>query len=604
MNISAPFIRRPIATFLLTMAVILLGIFAFFKLPIASLPQAEFPTLRVTASLTGASPETMASAVATPLENALAGVAGIKEMSSTSSMGSTSITLQFQLDRPINQAIQDVQAAINSTQRQLPTAMTTMPTWRKINPADAPILILTVHSDEMSLTELSKITENSLTRQMSQINGVSEVDIMGQRRPAISVSADPVKLSSYGLTMADIRNALQTTSVNQPTGTLYGRSITSSINTNDQLTSVDDFNKVMIHTSSGQVIRLSDIAKVSLGTESPYVYAEQNGKEGLNIAVYRQPDANVVDTVDNVLAALPNLKKSLPASVDISVMNDRTRTIRATLHEVEVTLIVTVVLVLIVMGFFLRQLSATLIVGAVLMASLIATFAGMWALGFSLNNLSLMALIVAVGFVVDDAIVMIENIHRHLELGETPMNATFKATQEISFTIVSISLSLIAAFTPLLFMGGIIGRLFKEFALTMTLSIVMSVLTSLTLAPMLAARYMKPLKHKNHSKKSITDKIIDGYGVLLKPILNHPLMTLLGFFATLALTVWCYIYIPKGFLPEQDTGFVQGSATAAETISYQDMVEKSQALAAIIAKDPAVESYAFSVGSTDRKSVV
>lgn len=612
MNISAPFIRRPIATTLLTLAMLLLGVLAFFNLPIASLPQAEFPTLRISASMTGASPETMASAVATPLENALTSVPGVKEMSSTNAMGSTNITLQFQLDRPINQAIQDVQAAINATQKQLPAAMTNMPTWRKINPADAPILILNVHSKQLSLTELSKITENILTRELSQIDGVSEAAIRGQRRPAITVSADPSKLASYGLSLADIRTAVQTASVNQPTGTLYGQSMTSSLSTNDRLSTPAEFGNVVIKGTGGTTLQVKDVAQVSIGTESPYVYAEQNGEQGLNIAVSRQPDANVVDTVDRVMTALPKLQATMPASVDISVLNDRTRTIRATLHEVEITLLVTIVLVLGVMGIFLRQLSATLIVGAVLIVSLVATFAVMWVLGFSLNNLSLMALIIAVGFIVDDAIVVIENIHRHLEHeahrknGEntgnplTAQQAALTGMQEIGFTVVSISLSLIAAFTPLLFMGGIIGRLFKEFALTMTAAIVISVITSLTLAPMLAARFMKAVPHSSDGKGQggIAGWFERQYSRLLTPVLRHYWLTFGVFLLTVALTVYMYVILPKGFIPEQDTGFVQGNATAAETISYSDMVTKTKALADIIAQDPAVESYAFSVGSS------
>lgn len=594
-NLSAPFIQRPIATSLLTLALILLGILAFFKLPIASLPQAEYPTLRVNASLTGASPETMASAVATPLENAFTGVPGIREMSSTSSMGSTSITLQFQLDRPISQAIQDVQAAINSTQRQLPAAMTNPPTWRKVNPADAPVLILNVRSPDMSLTALSQLTENTLSRQLSQIDGVAEVNIYGQRRPAITLAADPVKLAAYRLTLADVRSAIQQASVNQPTGTLYGRSITSNLDTNGQLTTPEEFGQVIVRNESGRILRVADVATVTVGTESPYVYAEQNGEQGLNVSVSRQPDANVVDTVDRVLAALPTLQQSLPASVTVSVLNDRTRTIRATLHEVEITLLITIALVLIVMGLFLRQLSATLIVGGVLIVSLIATFAGMWLLGFSLNNLSLMALIIAVGFIVDDAIVVVENIHRYLEQGYSAREAALRGTGEIGFTVISISLSLIAAFTPLIFMDGIIGRLFREFALTMTLAIELSIVTSLTLAPMLASRFMKtaPATHGG-----ISGWFERQYIRVLRPVLAHPWLTFSFFLATVGATVWLYLVIPKGFVPEQDTGFIQGSATAAETISYQDMVARSQALARIIGQDPAVAGYGFSVGST------
>ena len=595
MNLSALFIRRPVATLLLTVALVLLGLLAFSKLPVASLPEAEFPTLRISASLSGASPEIMATTVATPLENELSGIAGIKEMSSTSSTGSTRITLQFQLSKPIDEAIQEVQAALNSAQRRLPDDMTNAPTWRKVNPADAPILILNVYSPDLSLTALSDLTENVLARQMSQIDGIAEVNIYGQRKPALKIAADPLRLASYGLSFAELRQAISAASVNQPKGNLFGPTQTSSIDANDQLISANAYGDVVIRYQEGQALRVRDVATVNEDTESPYVYSEQNGRQGLNLSISRQPDANIVQTVDRLMAALPALQKRLPASVEIGVMNDRTRTIRATLHEVEITLLVTIALVIAVMGLFLRQWSATLIVGVVLIVSLIGTFAGMWLLGFSLNNLSLMALIIAVGFVVDDAIVVVENIHRHLEQGKSALAAALAGTREIGFTVMSISLSLIAAFIPLLLMDGIVGRLFREFALTVTLAIVMSLITALTLAPMLASRYMK---HAPQTHGGISAYLERQYAKVLRPVLAHPWPMFGVFVLTVMLTVWAYISIPKGFIPDQDTGFVRGSTSAVESISFDDMVKKHQALAKIISQDAAVESYATSVGST------
>ena len=384
---SVVFIKRPVATLLLTVAMVLLGILAFTKLPIASLPQAEFPTLRVSASLSGASPETMATTVATPLENELSAIAGIKEMSSTSSTGSTNITLQFQLNKSIDQAIQEVQAAINNAERRLPDNMTSPPIWRKVNPADAPILILNVYSADLSLTALSDVVDNQLARQLTQINGVAEVNIFGQRKPALQIAADPIRLAAHGLSFADVRQAITQASINQPKGTLYGRNQTSNIEANDQLTTPDQYANIVLRSQQGQTLRLSDVATVSLSTESPYVYAQQNGRQGLNVSISRQPDANVVETVDRIRAALPTLQQALPASVEISVLNDRTRTIRSTLHEVEITLMVTIALVVVVMGLFLRQWSATLIVGGVLVAIPRTRRAGLLVLGPILINI-------------------------------------------------------------------------------------------------------------------------------------------------------------------------------------------------------------------------
>ncbi|MDI1350981.1 efflux RND transporter permease subunit [Aquabacterium sp.] len=595
-GLSAWCIAHPVATVLLTLALVLLGLFAFPRLPVAPLPQADFPTLQISARLPGASPETMASAVATPLEVALSGVPGITEMSSTSSLGSVSITLQFTLKKNINEAAQEVQAAINATAGRLPLGMPSPPTWRKVNPADGPILILKMQSEVLGMTELSDLAETVLSRRLSQIDGVSEVSIAGQQKPAIRIQASPARLAAHGLSLADIRAAVQKASVNQPKGALFGEGRSSTLATNDQLFKPADYEALTVIDRNGVPVRVGDVAQVTAGAETDYVRAWQNGKQGLGIIVRRQPDANIVETADRVQAALPELTSRMPASVTVEVLNDRTRTIRASLHEVELTLVLTFVLVVVVMGAFLRQVSATVIVTAVLGVSMIATIAAMERLGFSLNNLTLVALIIAMGFVVDDAIVVVENIHRHLELGEPMKEAALKGAGEVGFTVVSISVSLVAAFIPLLFMGGVVGRLFSEFAVTVTAAIGVSVLTSLTLAPMLASRWMS--RAPAHHDGGWVQRLIDGYGRSLVWALNHSWLMLLVFFATMALAVVSYVLIPKGFFPLQDTAFVFGTTQAAQDASFEAMVEKHTALAKILDQDPAVLGYNQVVGAS------
>lgn len=597
-SISAPFIKRPVATALIMAALFLLGIFAFPQLPVAPLPQAEFPTIRVSANLPGASPETMASAVATPLETQFSSIPGIKNMSSTSALGNTGITLEFELTKKIDTAAQEVQAAINAASGRLPDDMPDLPTWRKVNPADSPILVLTVQSDVMSLTELSDVVETSLARQLSQIRGVAEVRISGQRKPAIRIQANPEKLAALGLTLEDVRQAVLETSVNRPKGTIYGNNRTSTIEANDQLFDAKEYQELIISYRNGSPVRLKDVSTVIEGPENQYVDAWQNGKPGLNLIITRQPDANIIDTIDRIEKALPKLEEILPASVKVIKLNDRSATIRASLHEVEVTLAVTVVLVIFVMGLFLRQISATAIVTSVLVVSIISTFAAMYLMGFSLNNLTLVALVIAVGFVVDDAIVVIENIHAKMEEGLPPLEAVLKGAAQIGFTVVSISFSLIAAFIPMLFMGGIVGRLFHEFAMTVTAAILISVVTSLTLAPMLASRFMKDVPHHNDKKHGFAERMIHTYGNMLSWVLRRQRLTMVVFAITLALTVFAYMKIPKGFFPLQDTGFIFGTTEGAQDISYNDMVAKHKALSDIIGKHPAVDSYATAVGVT------
>jgi HAE1 family hydrophobic/amphiphilic exporter-1 len=595
-SISAWCVNHPIATVLLTFALILLGCIAFPRLPVAPLPEAEFPTIQVTAQLPGASPQTMASSVATPLEVQFSAIPGMTQMTSSSALGSTNLTLQFVLNKSIDTAAQEVQAAINTASGRLPADLPTAPTWRKVNPADSPVLILSVSSNLMPGTELSDITESLLARQLSQINGVGQVAITGQQRPAIRVQAAPEKLASIGLTLADLRGTLQQTSLNLAKGALYGKNSISTLASNDQLFQAKDYENLIVSYRDGAPVHLRDVARVINGSENAYVRAWSGDQQGVNIVVFRQPGANIVETVDRVLGELPRLQEMLPASVDVSVLSDRTKTIRASLHEVEMTLLIAIALVIAVMALFLRQLSATLIVTAVLGVSLVASFALMYVLGFSLNNLTLVAIVVAVGFVVDDAIVVVENIHRHLEAGESMRDAAIKGAGEIGFTVVSISFSLIAAFIPLLFMGGVVGRLFKEFALTATSTILISVLVSLTLAPTLAALFMRAPKHDAHANPGFGEKLLAHYARGVRYALAHQRMMMGIFGLTLVLAVAGYVLIPKGFFPVQDTGMVLGTSEAAADISYPDMVEKHKQLAKIIAADPAVKAFSHSVG--------
>lgn len=595
-SVSAWCIDHPVATILLTFSLVLLGAIAFPRLSIAPLPQAEFPTIQVAAQLPGASPETMASSVATPLEVQFSAIPGVTQMTSSSALGSTNLTLQFTLDKSIDTAAQEVQAAINTAAGKLPKDMPNLPTWRKVNPADSPVLILSVNSSLMPGPELSDLVETLLSRQISQIDGVGQVVITGQQRPAIRVQVSADKLAAIGLTLADIRLAIQQTSLNLAKGALYGESSISTLSTNDQLFHPEEYNQLIVSYKDGAPVHLRDVAKVVNGSEDAYVQAWAGTQPGVNLVIFRQPGANIVETVDRIQAALPSLEAMLPASVQVKTLIDRTQTIRASLHEVEITLLIAIMLVVAVMALFLRQLSATLIVSAVLGVSLIASFALMYVMGFSLNNLTLVAIVVAVGFVVDDAIVVVENIHRHLEAGDGMREAAIKGAGEIGFTVVSISFSLVAAFIPLLFMGGVVGRLFKEFALTATATIMISVVVSLTLAPTLAALFMRAPVHHAHDKPGFGERLLALYEKGLRRALAHQKLMIGVFGLSLALAVAGYIFIPKGFFPIQDTGFVLGTTEAAADISYGDMVKKHLAMAEIVAADPAVETFSHSVG--------
>lgn len=595
-SVSAWCVDHPVATVLLTFALVLLGAIAFPRLPVAPLPEAEFPTIQVSAALPGASPDTMASSVATPLEVQFSAIPGMTQMTSSSALGSSLLTLQFTLNKSIDTAAQEVQAAINTAAGKLPKDMPTLPTWKKVNPADSPVLILSISSTQMPGTELSDYAETLLARQISQIDGVGQINITGQQRPAIRVQASADKLAAIGLTLADIRLAIQQTSLNLAKGALYGESSISTLSTNDQLFHPEEYGQLIVSYKDGAPVHLQDVARVVNGSEDAYVQAWSGDQPGVNLVISRQPGANIVETVDRIQAALPGLEAMLPASVQVKVLVDRTQTIRASLHEVEITLLIAVLLVVAVMALFLRQWSATLIVSAVLGVSLTASFALMYVLGFSLNNLTLVAIVVAVGFVVDDAIVVVENIHRHLEAGDGMRAAAIKGACEIGFTVVSISFSLVAAFIPLLFMGGVVGRLFKEFALTATSTIMISVVVSLTLAPTLAALFMRAPVHPAHAKPGFGERLLAVYERGLRKALAHQKLMLGIFGLTLSMAIAGYILIPKGFFPVQDTGFVLGTTEAAADISYPDMVKKHQALAEIVAADPAVQAFSHSVG--------
>lgn len=603
-SLSAWCIDHPIATLLLMFALVLLGLIAFPKLPVAPLPQAEFPTIQVMAQLPGASPETMASSVATPLEVQFSAIPGISQMTSTSALGSTSLTLMFNLSKNIDAAAQEVQAAINTAAGRLPQDLPNLPTWRKVNPADSPVLILGISSTQLTGPALSDQVETLLARQISQIEGVGQVNITGQQRPAIRVQAQADKLAAVGITLADVRAVIQAGSLNLAKGALYGDSRISTFSANDQLFAPEDYAALIVAYRDGAPVHMSDVATVVAGAENDYVQAWSEAQPGVNLVIARQPGANIVETVDRIQAALPELKALLPASVKINVLQDRTQTIRASLHEVELTLLIAIGLVIAVMALFLRQLSATLIVCAVLGVSLVASFAWMYLLGFSLNNLTLVAIVIAVGFVVDDAIVVVENIHRYLEQGLSRRDAAIRGSGEISFTVVSISFSLIAAFIPLLFMGGVVGRLFKEFALTATSTILVSVLVSLTLAPTLAALFMNAPKHREHPSGGLGARLLAGYDRWLGKALDHQRLMLGVFGVSLALAIAGYVYIPKGFFPVQDTGFVGGISEAAADTSYPAMVSKHLALAKIIASDPAVRTYSHSVGVSGSNQTV
>lgn len=593
-GIPAWCMAHPVGTTLLAIALMLLGAFAFPQLAVAPLPAADFPTLQVNAGLPGASAETMASSVATPLEVQFSSVPGVRQMTSSSAFGTTQITLQFELEKSIDSAVQEVQAAINTASSRLPAAMPSLPTWRKVNPGDSPILMVSMTSDTLPLTEVSDYAETLIARQISQIDGVGQANIIGQKRPAIRIQAASEKLTAAGLTLADVRAVVQRASINQPKGALFGSNRMSTIAANDQLVTPNEYADLVVAYRDGAPVFLRDVASTSFGAENDYVHAWAEGKPGVIITVQREPGANVVATGDRVKAALPRLRDALPASVDLEILNDRTRTIRSSLHEVEVTLVIAIILVIGVMALFLRQLAATAIVTAVLIVTLIAVCGAMFLAGFTLNNLTLVAIIISVGFIVDDAIVVIENIHRHIEDGMSRRQAALQGVSEIASTVLTIGVSLIAAFIPLLFMPGFIGKLFREFALTAAAAIVISVAVSLTLGPTLAALFMKSGGHTAQARLSL----LRYYDRGLTWALAHQRATLTVFGATVLVAVLGFVLIPKGFFPLQDIGFLSGTTQARPDISFDEMTQKHLEMQRIVAADSAVAGYAHAVGPT------
>ena len=602
MNLSEPFIRRPIATTLLMAAFAFVGIVSFPFLPVAPLPQVDFPTIQVTTLWSGASAETMATSVAAPLEQQFGQIAGITQMTSQSTLGASTIVIQFELDRDIDSAAQDVQAAITSASKTLPQALTRPPSYRKVNPADVSILLFSVHSDTVPLIQVDEYANIYLAQQISQVSGVSQVLVFGDRAPSIRIQVDPAKLAATGITLEDIRGTLTNATTNAAKGVINSDKISFSIAANDQITDAAKFNDVIIAYRNGAPIRVRDVGQAVAAAVDRTVAGYQNNKDGVILAIFKQPGANVIGTIDRIKAEIPQLTARIPPAVKVETILDRTTTIRASVADVEFTLALTICLVVMVILLFLQNFWATLIPSITVPLALAGSFAAMYLLHFSLDNLSLMALTIAVGFVVDDAIVVVENIYRHVEHGEPAFTAAVKGSREIGFTVLSISCSLIAVFIPLLLMSGIIGRLFREFALTVTASICVSAVVSLTLAPMMCSRFMKR-EAETHGRvyrviESGFSAMLSFYQRTLDIVLRHQAITLGAFFATMVLTIFMAIEIPKGFFPIQDTGIITGFAEAAQRTSPKEMMRLMHKLGEVILNDPDIESFGSQTGST------
>ena len=601
MSISTPFVQRPIATSLLMGGIFLIGLVVYPLLPVAPLPQVDFPTISVSANLPGASPETMASSVATPLEYQFAEISGLTQMTSANVLGNTTITLQFDLNRSIDAAAQDVQTGIDAAGGQLPKNLPTPPTYRKVNPADSPILILSAHSDQLPVTTVDDYAENILAQQISQVPGVAQVSIGGQQKPAVRVQIDPVKLAALGLQMEDVATVISAATVDAPKGSINGPQRAMAIYDNDQLLKAAPWNNVVVAYKNGAPVRIRDIGVAVDGPENTLMKGWQNGHDGILLLVFKQPGANVIEAEEKVEALLPRAMASIPSSVKVDTIANRTTTIKASVEDVEFTLALTIALVVMVIFLFLRNAWATIIPGVTVPLALLGTAAMMYVLNYSLDNLSLMALTIAVGFVVDDAIVMLENVYRHIENGMTPMEATLKGAGEIGFTIMSISVSLVAVFIPLLLMGGIIGRLFREFAITMSLTIAVSAFVALTLSPTMCALFLRDEKHAKHGRAYMAverafDNILAWYTRGLDAALDHKRITLISFLITLAVTVALYIEIPKGFFPQQDTGIIAGLSDGPQDISFTEMIRRQHQLLDVVAKDPDVQAYGTALG--------
>jgi hydrophobe/amphiphile efflux-1 (HAE1) family protein len=601
MNISAPFIHRPIATALLMVGLLVGGLVSYPLLPVAALPNVNYPTLQVTTQLPGADPQTMASSVATPLELQFGEIPGLTQMTSASALGFSQITLQFDLNRQIDGTVSDTLSAINAAAAQLPVGLPYPPTIRKVNPADTPILVLGLTSDTLPLTTVDAYAENILLQKISQISGVGLVGIGGQQKPAVRVQLDPQALAARGINLEDVRTALGQANVDLPKGTLNSPRQTYTLNTNDQLLKADDYANLVIAYRNGAPVRIRDVGRAVSAPENDLIAGWYNQKRAVILAIQRQPGANVINTVNRIKAMMPVLQASIPPAVKVNIISDRTETIRASVSDVQFTLMLTVALVVMVIFLFLRNFWATVIPAVTVPLSLIGTFAVLYELGYSLDNLSLMALSIAVGFVVDDAVVVIENIVRHMEEGASPFEASLKGAGEIGFTIVSITLSLIAVFIPLFLMGGYVGLLFREFAITVSVALVLSLLISLTLTPMMCAYLLKPESKEHGRLYRLSERGFDGlvnlYEAGLKIVLRHRFITLMTMLGTIALTGYLYVQIPKGFFPEQDTGLIIGLSEAAQDISFQAMAERQQALLNALTRDPAVASVGAAVGA-------
>jgi multidrug efflux pump len=598
---SRPFILRPVATTLLMAAILLVGIIAFRQLPVSAIPEVDYPTIQVLTFFPGASPEVMATSVTAPLERQFGQVPGLSQMTSTSSGGSSIIVLQFALYLDIDVAEQEVQAAINAAQTFLPPGLPSPPIYSKSNPADAPVLTLALTSDSIPLTQVEDLADTRLAQNISQLPGVGLVSIVGGRRPAVRIQANPTALSSYGINLEDLRAVLIATSLNQPKGNFDGPQKSYQIGGNDQLLTAAEYSPVVVAYRNGAAVLLSDVATAIDGAENVKQAAWMNNRPAVLLNIQRQPGANIIQVVDRIKARLPQLRATLPASVEVSVLTDRTTTIRASVSDVEFELLLTIVLVVLVIFVFLHTLPATIIPGVAVPLSLIGTFAVMYVLGYSLNNLTLMALTISTGFVVDDAIVMIENIVRYTEAGEQPLSAALKGAEQIGFTIMSLTVSLVAVLIPVLFMGDIVGRLFREFAVTLGVTILISAVVSLTFTPMLCALILRPGGRASEGRFAQASerqfqRVVAFYGRTLRWVLGRQVATLLVAVATLILTVLLYIFVPKGFFPLQDTGVIQGITEASQSISFPAMARHQQAMAQVILRDPAVESLSSFIG--------
>jgi hydrophobe/amphiphile efflux-1 (HAE1) family protein len=603
MSFSQPFIERPIGTTLLAVGLFLLGLTAYFNLPVASLPSVEFPTIRVTAVLPGADPETMAARVASPLERRLGEIPGITEMTSVSSLGSARISVQFDLSRDIVGAAQDVQAAINAAMVELPADMPALPSFKKSNPAASPILILALTSKTISASDIYDAADSVIVQRLSQVEGVAEVTAAGAEQPAIRVRVNPMLLSTMGLSVDDVRNAIIRANALSPLGIIEGSRQAIALEANAQLRTVDDYKNIIVKTAKGDIVRLSAVADVRQGTRNSRAAASYNNQPAILLTITKSADANVIETVDRIKALLPEMRRWIPEGIEISILSDRTTTLRASVHDMQITLVLSIVLVMAVVYLFLRRGTPTVAAGITIPLSLAGTCAAMWAAGFSVNNLTLMALAVSVGFVVDDAIVMIENMFRNLERGASPFRAALDGARQIGFTVISIGVSLVAAFIPLLFMEGIVGRLLREFSVTLVFAITVSTVVSLTVTPMICAHFVREGPSPDRTR---LDRIVEAtmgwalrlYAWTLDVALRHRFLTMIIMLATVVATVNLYVKTPKGYFPEDDTGLVVGSTRAAGDISFEAMAKLQQRALEIVLTDPAVSGVGSSIGAS------